>query len=430
LQKSSLERQAQNMSSKQFVHLLIGCGIGYVVYLILRAYYIGFNDRLLNSCGPIVVVLILALILFLLVKQHWWIIVGLSIGTIVIPSIQFGIAVIIEVKNSQGWLTYTATTSSLQNNYIAHAQVDQQNRVWMGTGYGLSVITSDGKWTTYTTATLGLIDNYINAVLIDSAGSVWSVGRKGVSKLDSQGQWVSYKHDIPDPELGPQDRLAIDQKNRLWVGRSTGLYVLEADGKWIVNHPTTLGAAARGITVTGLTIDKQGQVWASTADSNTPDGKLNVLTADGRWTTRVIPGTNKFIPAIVLRVLNETRRDIQVDEKGQVWIAIAEGAARLEPDGTWTIFELPAAAQQDTGRTLLVDQLGRLWIGTSNTGLHVFTAQAGWTNYTVNNSGLAQRAGAKEKANAAIRTLALDQKGRLWIGTNNGLNVFDTNTVK
>lgn len=86
----------------------------------------------------------------------------------------------------------------------------------------------------------------------------------------------------------------------------------------------------------------------------------------------------------------------------------------------WTIYnQSNSSLPENTVRALAVDANNNKWIGTDN-GLAVFDGVA-WTIYNDTNSGLPSN---------IIRCIEIDGQGNRWIGTTNGLAKFDgTNWV-
>jgi ligand-binding sensor domain-containing protein len=87
----------------------------------------------------------------------------------------------------------------------------------------------------------------------------------------------------------------------------------------------------------------------------------------------------------------------------------------LAPDGSWTTYTSEdSGLLNDYVNALAIDEAGRVWVGTDG-GLSVLTPDGSWTTYTSRNSGLVAY---------SIEALAIDAVGRVWAGTNGGLSVL------
>ncbi len=81
----------------------------------------------------------------------------------------------------------------------------------------------------------------------------------------------------------------------------------------------------------------------------------------------------------------------------------------------WTIYnQVNSQLPQNSVRALTVDDANNKWIGTDN-GLAVFDGSI-WTVYNESNSGLPSN---------IVRCIAIDSQNNKWIGTTNGLAKFD-----
>ncbi len=113
------------------------------------------------------------------------------------------------------------------------------------------------------------------------------------------------------------------------------------------------------------------------------------------------------------------------DAGGWLWVATGDcGLAHLDPATGRAIRYRHDPADPDSLRddhltSLLVDQAGRLWIGTRR-GLDCFEPQAG---KFLHGSLLGAERG--EFGEAPVRALHQDSRGRMWIGTHAGLDLFD-----
>ncbi|MEO8084341.1 MAG: two-component regulator propeller domain-containing protein, partial [Ardenticatenales bacterium] len=96
---------------------------------------------------------------------------------------------------------------------------------------------------------------------------------------------------------------------------------------------------------------------------------------------------------------------VAVAPDGRVWLGTMDGAARREPDGTWTILGLPGTISRGFGwgsiTAIAFDKDGNAWLGTGKGLLRVDTGGA-WRQY-------------EENDHRAVHDVAVDLDGNAWI---------------
>ena len=143
-----------------------------------------------------------------------------------------------------------------------------------------------------------------------------------------------------------------------------------------------------------------------------PDGLVYAATWDGMaiydgvdWSP-ISPAANNFGAAPVW--------DIEFAPDGSMWAGTIFGLAHLKTDGEWeNFYTLNSALIDDNASSLAFGPQGRLWIGTGN-GLSVFDGQ-NFENHELD-EGL---------PNGTIQDISFDETGRAWIATEDGFSIFD-----
>lgn len=297
------------------------------------------------------------------------------------------------LKADDAWVTYSATTSSLSNNVIRDIAVDGQGVVWIATQSGLNAYSAN-TWTAFYTSD-GLPSNDIRALLV-SNNVIWMATNAGVAVLShantphnkADDQWATYTQSNSGLVNNSTKALSMDGAGRLWIGTN-----------WLVSG----GDSGAGVSV----LDPAG----------TPFNR-----ADDTWTTFT---TSDRLASNAVRALFSAGTGI-------IWLGTNNGLSRLnygsspfiKSDDQWIshtarnrISGYSAYAAADAGTT-------GIWLGTEqglsflnyNASPH-FKQDDAWTTYTAADDRLpADR----------IRALAMDSRGRLWIGTSAGLMVRDT----
>ena len=104
---------------------------------------------------------------------------------------------------------------------------------------------------------------------------------------------------------------------------------------------------------------------------------------------------------------------ITTDKSGRIWIA-SDGLYVVDSNGQWTTF--PTSREWKGLKALAIDSQDRIWVGTFD-GLFMFDRNGKETIYTEQNSGLVHH---------TVTALAVDSFDRIWIGTfGHGISVLD-----
>lgn len=121
---------------------------------------------------------------------------------------------------------------------------------------------------------------------------------------------------------------------------------------------------------------------------------------------------------------NNSLNAITKDDLGFVWIGTNDGLCRFEGRNSVKVFkannpEIEGGLQSSNIRSLFLDSKNNLWIGTRLGGLTKYhQATETWTTYRnkVNDKS--------SLSNDEILTITEDDKGRIWVGTEVGLNAY------
>jgi hypothetical protein len=171
--------------------------------------------------------------------------------------------------------------------------------------------------------------------------------------LAPDGTWTTYNYPIR-PDYGVTG-ITIDKQGQIWVGTSQGLFILAPDGTWTTYTPAN--SDLPDASIYNIALDEQDRVWLGTSLG------LSVLAADGTWTTYT--PANSGLP-------DASISGIAFDKRGQVWVMTSESLSMLAPDGTWmTYTPANSGLPDDTLYTIAIDEQDRVWLGTSD-GLRRF----------------------------------------------------------
>ncbi len=358
--------------------------------------------------------------------------------------------------------------NSLSNNYILSIFEDSKQQLWIGTANGLNKQESrNGTHFTFSrffksTHQNGLSDSHIKDIVEDKDGVMWigtkygglnyySTTEKTFSQIKTTSDGTEINNDIRN--------LAIDKKGNLWLATYNGLYIRNTENK--ITHVTHQPGNPKGLsrnTLKTLFIDKKGTVWIGSYY-----GGVNI------WDE----SNSNFVPLLQNNAgINSTYGVVSCiaedAERGTIYFGTEGKGISILNTNNHTNTDLETLAQSSLPSTniksLLLDK-NELWIGTYNAGVVVYdieknSIKPGITNPEIQNTLKEAGVYAIEKtgdelllgtfgngiisynltnnnenstkrgktissslSDTHIRTLHIDQKNNLWIGTQNGLNL-------
>jgi signal transduction histidine kinase/ligand-binding sensor domain-containing protein len=278
------------------------------------------------------------------------------------------------------------------------------------------------------------------SVLETKDGNIWIGTESGLDKYNPvTKKFTHFKHIASNPQSLSDDIvycLYQDAKGILWVGTSAGLDKFNPTTNSFYhykNDPLDKNSLSAG-EIIKIFSDSKGTLWIGSWK-----GGLNKLIPGSKGTAdKFLHYTfDKNDPNSIgdSRIMSMTE-----DNDGQLWIGTSEGGLNklisdylILEDGSVIKPKFkryqhnsddPGSLSNNDVRTLLVDKKGIIWIGTFGGGLNRFNSddsdetKAKFIHYNQNN-GL---------ANDVVRSILEDEAGNLWIGTAHGLSKFDPNT--
>ncbi|WP_310396413.1 two-component regulator propeller domain-containing protein [Hymenobacter sp.] len=343
-----------------------------------------------------------------------------------------------------------ASRSALDSDENNDLLEDREGNIWFAYDLGLAQHPADERFRQYGKPE-GLPDNEVLAVLPVGAGRYWVGTRAGLVELQPRVPGESGPHSRPVPlRPGAANRyvrsLYRDRRGDNWLGTENGAARYRtATGQWTYFDQVP-GLA--GHDVVSINEDDRGRVWLATLGAGITvfdpatnrfktfragrDGLISDVfwqvfrdRAGGLWLAsddhgllRVDTEHDTFrrvdgqAPALSVGSVTE-------DPAGNLWLGtIGRGVLRYAPaTGQVRAFGPEAGLQSSNPYFVQADSAGRVWVGT-NRGLDCFDPRRGQTrSYGVNEGFLGQEA----SQNAVL----LDRGGQLWVGTVNGLMHYD-----
>lgn len=300
--------------------------------------------------------------------------------------------------------------SSLRN---ANFYVDNKKQVWVYNMSGtlwrhcpddtfepLKLIPSD---------ILSLINQERFQIYHDSRNIIWiTTFGNGLFAIDDNNKKMH--HYTADKDLSTNYLLSVteDESGEIWVGTELGgvAKISLSNYPFEIFYPTPGGNVDRDNAVRLIYEDREGRYWFGTRDGN-----LHICDSTLRQSyEHRISGGLPFSMA--------------EDTLGYKWLGTkGDGLYLFSPKGNGVAenYRLQDHARQTSSSnnifTVMRDSKNRMWLATFGGGLHLARRQQGKIEF--------QQFDFKNKHQIMMRSMIQDRAGLIWVGTNDGVVVFD-----
>ena len=290
--------------------------------------------------------------------------------------------------------------ASLPSNRIGCVYIDKDNNIWVGTYRGIALfrpVTKDFK--VFNQANSGIPDGLIFSILVTEEGYL-------LASPEYEGVWAADLDRMTGPDsfrLLPETEavqnvgirgMCEDAFGNLWLG-TYGQGVL-----FLSRQPALFSE---------LSFDGDLSEQSVSALQTMPSGDLIVGTQGGGL---AIVDSNMVCRSSGLVISDKIVQAVQADSDGNYWIGTYSGATVKTDASFRTLFRLPfrdAKCFQEQGELM--------WVGTGS-GLYAVRRRDGQV--------LSRYSDRDVLPENYLRSLCLDKRGRLWVGTfGAGIIVFD-----
>lgn len=259
----------------------------------------------------------------------------------------------------------------------------------------------------------GLANNSCVSVTQDHRGFMWFGTEDGLSRWDGHTMRTYRPDSFDDGNLSDNyiKVLFVDSRNRLWVGTHSGAQYYDESLDRFSNIIPSNGDGPPP-SVLSIEEDLMGRIWFGTEEL----GLIGWQPETGEYLeVRYAPDQSSL--------LNNSVHALHLTPDGLLWLGTTHGLQCLDPRSLRPIdLEMlyPEIQQiQDTAvRKVAYDSRGQLWIG-SNQGLYRLDLQGG----ALENHPLPVSALSSDRTNVPIVSLMVDDHDFVWVGTYNELYV-------
>jgi len=317
----------------------------------------------------------------------------------------------------------------LNNDIVYGITEDGKGRIWIATDHGgINLVDKRTFSVRYLMHNAedpkSLAQNSIYALFKDNTGIIW-VGtyKKGVCFYSGNAnRFPLYSHDpnLPHGKTLPYEdvnRFVEDLSGNLWIGTNGGglIYFDRSHNvfRQYLHDPKDPSSLCNNVIV-GLYLDSFHKLWIGTYT-----GGLDCF--DGKVFKHF-----RHDPKDSTSLSNNRVWDIYQDSRGTLWVGtLGGGLERYDNHADAFIPYHPADPNIEGINYVLIiaeDQTQHLWIGTAG-GIEVLDLRSGKKIHYSHEPG-----NPSSLSNDNINAIFQDSRGRMWIATREGLNVFNSLT--
>ena len=316
---------------------------------------------------------------------------------------------------------------------VVFSVLKQDEKLWIGTSDGgLNMIEND-RFFHYNEAQLGLPNNPIFSLAEDRFNNLWVGTKSGITVISSDNinreniKFTTLTHAIEDSESLSDNftrNICVDSKDNVWICTQLGgLNRFTGDikkGKFAFQkfkHNPEAENAISSDKIYCMIEDRSGNYWLGT------DAGLNKLSFKFNDYSKPVFTKWSYHPDSSDCISNNTVYSIAEDRKGMIWIGTRDGLNRFDPfNGTFKVFNSESGLPDNVIYSVLEDKSGEIWVSTNNGLSRLDQNNMEFVNYNVGDGLLAR----EFNLNAHF----MDEKGMLYFGCINGLNMFFPDSLK
>ncbi|MFN0165444.1 MAG: two-component regulator propeller domain-containing protein [Bryobacteraceae bacterium] len=319
------------------------------------------------------------------------------------PSGRLVIPTRVGVRFLSGWpAPWLKEEHGLPAEPVSNVLWDREGNLWLGLEFdGLARLKGQGRWTSWTKQE-GLSSSIVSAIQRDPAGRLWVGTHHGLNMLaPGTGTWRSWTREngLPNDEIRS---LVADSQGGLWIGSGSGGFA-RMDTRTGVVQPF---GVAQGIGNQSIvTLDLDGET-------------LWVLTRGGVFRGQVRPPWR--FELITFPAVGRDRQVYRIlrAHDGVLWAAGRQGLMRRE-GGAWRLFGTESGLLHRSLAFLAEGADHSIWVGYGDVrGVSRMDWRGGAPSVT--HYGESSVLGSND-----ISFLGADRRGYVWIGTENGVDLFD-----
>ncbi|WP_199119451.1 hybrid sensor histidine kinase/response regulator transcription factor [Pedobacter sp. ASV28] len=263
----------------------------------------------------------------------------------------------------------------------------------------------------------GLAQSPIAAIVKDHKGFIWLGSWKGLTRYDGY-TFRTFNHENHNPKSISNNRVnAIieDRYHKLWIGTSNGLNIYDPTTEIFKRVDIRDIKGGRNY-ISSVLNDSYGNVWTATF--------AGVKLVDtNKWQLKEQAGLSD---TSITSLANAVTFTLFEDKEKRIWVGSKNGPKCFDPR-TKKLLKLPTAlsnsAELMAAKIIVIrqDKLGNLWFGSETAGLFRYDIRSNTLKLFKHSE-----TDTKSLLSDWIRDIYVYDEQHIWIGTRNGLSIFNT----
>ena len=315
----------------------------------------------------------------------------------------------------------TDSTWSLSglNNLIVHDLKYSSGKIYAGTNSGVYIY-ENGIWSQLSTS--GLTNGNLNSVAIETSGNIWAGSEGSGISVYANSSWTNFKIDGPPGNIF--NKIVAEDNGKIWCSNWSGIGSSFDGVHWEELQDTLHSLFGIYPWMASVLLDAAGNVWFGSWG-----GGLFKLDLQGNWTH--YDSTNSPLRPIQADRSYTVVSDIVEDNAGTKWAANFQGYDALGGNrclaalysNTWTAYLSSDGIKSNLINSLYAEG-GHLWICSRDVGLGFLDYMGTPGNKSDDTIRYYDDLNA-HLSGKDVRVARYDRKGKLWVGTNGGLDRWD-----
>ncbi|MBS4058366.1 MAG: hypothetical protein KGZ82_13695 [Bacteroidales bacterium] len=305
----------------------------------------------------------------------------------------------------------------ISSNTLNTVYPDKNGGVWIGdNGLGINYFYPDGKIIKHLSPSLtgatGLTFKSVRSIYVDDENVLWVGGYGGLNAFDSDYKRIKVISDIDNAYIIHPDPI---EKNIFWIGTEGGRVrkVSKITGETMLNYGFINTREINGIignSVYSMQDKNNDELFIGTEKG------LNIFNKHTGKCTYAFPDINNKFTVPVGRM-----RAIFTDSKDRTWVGTMGGGLAYMNDNTLIFNNFrhkpddPTSLSSNIIYCVIESKNGIIYIGTDN-GLNIFNERQHSFTHVSTADGL---------INDVIYGILEDDAGNLWLSTNEGISCYN-----